>query len=113
MLAFINKWWKVFLVVLLLANLGLLVRQEFTNQDNAVLRDEIKKAVEANNKQIDDLKKTLLEDQKRYQESNIKVTEKTLDYENIKAAPLNTNITDKQLKSKLDKFRADYNIKKR
>lgn len=114
MLAFINKYWKVIITVLLLVNIGLLVRQEITNNKNDVIVEGLLKNIESNNNKISKYEKDIAALKQYLKDSSgVKVIQTTIDYERFKTAPLNTNITDKQLRDKLRKFESEYNIKRK
>lgn len=114
MLAFIDKYWKVIITVLLLLNIGLLVKQEFTNNKNDVIVQGLLKSIESNNKKIEKYESDI-SSLKQYlrDSSGVKVIQTTIDYEKIKTAPLNTNISDKQLRDKLRQFESEYKNKRK
>lgn len=112
MLEFINKYWKLFLIILLIGNLGLLIRQEFTNNSNDQVSEKIIKAVDENKKRIESQEQLIKELKDSFKDStNVKVITRTINYEKIKTAPISTNITDKQLRDKLRRFKSEHNIK--
>lgn len=114
MLAFIDKYWKLIITILLLVNIVLLVKQEFINNKNDAIVQGLLESIDVNNKKlakyendIGSLKQYLRDS------SGVKVIQTTIDYEKIKTAPLNTNISDKQLRDKLRQFESEYNIKRK
>jgi hypothetical protein len=111
-LAFVDKYWKLIIIILLSANIFMLVRQEITNNKNDAAAASLLEAIDQSNRKIEKNEKVIA-DLKQYlkDSSGVKVIQTTIDYEKIKTAPLNTNISDKQLRDKLRKFESEHNIR--